>query len=137
MNEPPIQNITNEIMQPLERRATQIQRMVRSIRQRRQNADRQYQTQISREFDENMTKSRREALQRQQDSIAELEDILRQEATSTRKNAATTIQSAVRNTNALKEAMKRIKKKKKKKIQQQQQYKGQEGTKKEPNKSNR
>ena len=56
-NEPPIQDITQEIMNPLHEKATRIQRMARAVRQRRNNTDRQYKEQISREFDENITGS--------------------------------------------------------------------------------
>jgi hypothetical protein len=43
INEPPIQDITQEIMNPLQESATRIQRMTRAVRQRRRNTDRQYQ----------------------------------------------------------------------------------------------
>ena len=99
-NEPPIHDITNEIMNPLNESATRIQRMVRSVRRRRNDADRQYREQISREFDENIARSRNEELQRQQDAINELDQILRQDITNKRNKSATTIQNAIRNRNA-------------------------------------
>jgi hypothetical protein len=58
--EPPIHDVTNEIMPLLHRSATRIQRLNRAVRQRRRNTERQYQDQISREFDENMARSRNE-----------------------------------------------------------------------------
>lgn len=104
INEPPIQDITHEIMNPLHESATRIQRMSRAIRQRRRNADRQYQEQISREFDENIMRSRQEELQRNQDAMNELDQILRQDAlnqvASNQSTAATTIQNALRGNRA-------------------------------------
>jgi hypothetical protein len=121
-NEPPIHDITNEIMNPLHERATRIQRMVRAVRQRRLNTDRQYQDQISREFDENMMRRRQEELQRNQDAMNELDQILRQDAlnqvAANQSTSATRIQSAVRNRNALNETIKEPKQNNKKEMQQ-------------------
>ena len=107
-DEPPIYDITNEIMNPLNERAARIQRMARSVRTRRNNADRQYREQISREFDENIARSRNEEQQRQQEAINELDQILRQDiANRTRSKAAETIQGAMRNRAAVKKLNKR------------------------------
>ncbi len=59
--------------------------MSRAIRARRVNVDRRYQEQISREFDENMARSRQDELQRNQDTINELDQILRNEALKQRQ----------------------------------------------------
>ena len=101
IQEPPIHDITNEIMNPLHERATRTQRMVRAVRQRINNADRQYREQVSREFDENMMRRRQEELQRNQDAINELDQILRQDALQ--QSSATRIQSAIRNRKATNE----------------------------------
>ena len=60
-------------------------------------------------FDENITRSRQEELQRNQDAINELDQILRQDAL--KQSSATRIQSAVRNHNALNESIKRAEQK--------------------------
>ena len=62
----------------LNQSATRIQRLNRAVRQRRRNTERQYQDQISREFDENMTRTRNEERQRELDSVIGLDQILRQ-----------------------------------------------------------
>ena len=103
-NEPPIIDLTNEIMPDLNRSATVIQRLNRSVRQRRAAADRRYQEQISREFDENMMRTRNEELQRNQDAMNELDQILRQDAlnqvAANQSASATTIQNALRGNRA-------------------------------------
>ena len=107
-SEPPIINVTDEIMPLLNRSATRIQRMNRARRTRRiDNTDRLYQEQISRELDENIARTRNEERQRDLESVIGLDQILRQEqaATTNRNVAATRIQSAVRNKNALKETI--------------------------------
>jgi hypothetical protein len=111
-SEPPIINVTDEIMPLLNRSATRIQRLNRAIRQRRATAERRYQEQISREFDENMTRTRNEERQRELDSVIGLDQILRQEQAATNGVAATRIQSAVRNRNALNETISRATRKK-------------------------
>ena len=116
-SEPPIINVTDEIMPLLNRSATRIQRLNRAIRQRRTTAERRYQEQISREFDENMTRTRNEERQRNQDAINELDQILRQDALQ--QSSATRIQSAVRNRNATNETIKRAKEKQQTTLQQQ------------------
>ena len=103
--EPPIHDVTNEIMPLLHRSATRIQRLNRAVRQRRRNTERQYQDQISREFDENMTRSRNEELQRNQDAINELDQILRQDAQQ--QSSAIRIQNAVRHHRATNEMIRR------------------------------
>jgi hypothetical protein len=105
-NEPPIIDVTDEIMPLLNQRATRIQRLNRAVRQKRRNTERQYQDQISREFDENMTRSRNEELQRNQDAINELDQILRQDAL--KQSSATRIQSATKNDNKRKYSIKNI-----------------------------
>ncbi len=108
-NEPPIIDVTNEIMPLLHSSATRIQRLNRAVRQRRRNIERQYQDQVSREFDENMTRSRNEELQRNQDAINELDQILRQDAQ--KQSSAIRIQNAIRNRKALNETISRAKQK--------------------------
>ena len=105
-SEPPIHNVTDEIMPLLHSSATRIQRLNRAIRQRRATADRRYREQISREFDDNMMRTRNEELQRNQDAMNELDQILRQDALQ--QSSATKIQSAVRNHKALNEIIKRV-----------------------------
>ena len=99
-SEPPVIDLTNEIMPDLNRSATVIQRLNRAVRQRRANTDRVYREQISREFDENMMRTRNEELQRNQEAINELDQILRQDAlnqvAANQSASATTIQNALR-----------------------------------------
>jgi hypothetical protein len=75
-SEPPIHNVTDEIMSLLHRSATRVQRLNRAVRQGRIDTDRRYQEQMSREFDENMMRTRQEELQRNQDAaMNELDQI--------------------------------------------------------------
>ncbi len=94
---------------PLNRSATQIQKMNRTIRTRRIDTDRYYQEQISREFDDNVTRTRNEERQSELDLVIGLDQILLQEQVAiTNRNAAITrIQSVVRNHNVLNETMNR------------------------------
>ena len=75
-NEPPIINLTDEIMPGLNENATRIQKMVRGKRARKQTEEKKYINQISKDLDENMARSRNEETER----INELDQILRQDA---------------------------------------------------------
>jgi hypothetical protein len=109
--EAPVHDITNEIMPNLHASASRIQRMTRAVKQRKVNAQSSYYEQISREFDENMARTRAQEQQHHQDAINELDQILRQDAlNSTAANqsaSATRIQNAFRGHKALDKVLNR------------------------------